>query len=108
MPVTLEMPQTGQLPQVKGPEMNERDWINDILSMEKSMTNGYNVGLNEMQNPKLHQDVQNILIDLHGEQYKLFDVMFAKGWYKMKTADAQEISQTATQFSNYKTQFPKL
>lgn len=107
MPTEIGVPQTGQLSQVKGPGMNDRDLINDILSYEKYLTGGYNTGLNEMQNPKLHQDVQNILNDVHGMQLQLFDLMFQKGWYKMKAADKQEISQAHTQFNNYKSQFPQ-
>ncbi|MBC8081186.1 MAG: spore coat protein, partial [Gorillibacterium sp.] len=38
---------TGE-PQAKGPEMNDRDRINDILNYVKYMTQGYNTGLNEL------------------------------------------------------------
>lgn len=106
MATQIAMPQTGQLPKVKGPQMNERDYVNDILAYEKYLSTGYTVGLNEMQNPKLHQDVHNILNDVHQGQSDLFNLMFQKGWYKMKAADQQEISQAYTQFSKYKTQFP--
>jgi spore coat protein CotF len=106
MATTIAMPQTGQLPTVKGPQMNDRDWINDIMSYEKYLTNGYNTGLNEAQNPQLHQTVQAILNDVHQSQVQLFDCMFQKGWYKMKAADQQEISQAYTQFTGYKSQFP--
>ncbi|WP_127587590.1 spore coat protein [Paenibacillus koleovorans] len=106
MATTIAMPQTGQLPQVKGPEMNDRDWLNDILSYEKYLTNGYNTGLNEAQNPQLHAVVKNILNDVHQTQSQLFDLMFQKGWYKMKAADQQEVTQAKTQFQGYKTQFP--
>jgi spore coat protein CotF len=107
MATEIAVKQSGQLPKVKGPEMNERDWINDVLSSVKQMTVGYTIGLNEMQNPKLHQDIQNILNDTHAMQLQLFDAMFQKGWYKMKAADQQEISQAHTQFSDYRTQFPQ-
>lgn len=106
MAVELAMPKSPNEPQVKGPEMNDRDFINDILTQEKYLTFGYNTGLNEMQNPQLHQTIQQILNDAHQSQLKLFDLMFQKGWYKMKTAEQQEISQAYTQFNNYKTQFP--
>lgn len=106
MVTEIAMKQSGQLPKVKGPEMNDRDLINDILAFQKYMTNGYNTGLNEMQNPKLHEDVQNILNDIHHNQWDAFNLMFQKGWYKMKAADPQELSSTHTQYSNYKSQFP--
>jgi spore coat protein CotF len=103
----IAMPQTGQLPQVKGPEMNDRDFLNDILSMEKYLANGYNTGLAEMQNPKLHQAVQQHLVNTHNNQWSAFNLMFQKGWYKMKAADTQEVSQAQQQFANYKSQFPQ-
>ncbi|WP_409341132.1 spore coat protein [Paenibacillus sp. MBLB4367] len=106
MAVELAMPKSANEPQVKGPEMNDRDFINDILSQAKYLTSGYNTGLNEMQNPQLHQTIQQILNDVHQTQMQLFDLMFQKGWYKMKAADQQEIAQAHTQFANYKTQFP--
>ncbi len=106
MPTQIAKPQTGNLPQVKGPEMNDRDFVNDMLSFEKYLTVGYTVGLNEMQNPKLHQQIQNILNDVHRSQFDLFNLMFENGWYKMNEADTQEIGKTHNQFSNYKTQFP--
>jgi spore coat protein CotF len=102
----IAMPQSGQLPQVKGPEMNDRDFINDILSMEKYLTNGYNTGLSEMQNPKLRQEVQQLLVQTHNNQWNAFNLMFNKGWYKMKAADSTEVSTTQQQFNNYKSQFP--
>ncbi|TCZ79463.1 spore coat protein [Paenibacillus albiflavus] len=106
MPTEIAMPQTGQLPQVKGPEFNDRDLINDILSYEKYLTSGFNTGLSEMQMPRLHQSIQDILIDVHKSQAALFDLMFQKGWYKMKAAEQTEIQQAHQQFNNYKTQFP--
>ncbi len=106
MTTKIAVSQTGQLPKEKGPELNDRDRINDILAFEKYLSNGYNVGLNEAQNPKLHKEVQNILISVHDAQYKLFNLMFEKGWYKMPAADKEEISNTHKQFSNYSTQFP--
>lgn len=106
MATEIAMPQSGQLPQVKGPEMNDRDFINDILSMEKYLANGYCTGLAEMQNPKLHQEVQQLLINTHNNQWAAFNLMFQKGWYKMKAADSAEVSQAKQQFANYKTQFP--
>lgn len=106
MNMTIAKPQTGQLPQVKGPEMNDRDQVNDIMAFQKYLSNGYNTGLSESQNPQLYQAVQQMLVNVHQSQHELFNVMFEKGWYKMKAADAQEIQQAHDQFTNYKSQFP--
>lgn len=103
---TIAMPKSPQEPQVKGPEMNDRDRVNDLLAMEKYLTSAYNTALNEMQNPKVHQTIQRILNDVHQIQFQVFDQMWQKGWYKIKASNPQEVQQAYQQFSNYKTQIP--
>jgi spore coat protein CotF len=105
-PTMIANPQSSDLPKVKGPEMNDRDWINDILAFEKYLTNGYNTALNEIQNPKLFETIKVTLNDIHDIQHDIFNKMFDKGWYKLLAADAEEIGKTHKQFSNYSSQFP--
>jgi spore coat protein CotF len=102
----IAKPSSGQLPKVKGPEMNDRDRVNDIMTQQKYLSHGYNVGLYETQHPELRKTISQILQDVHDCQHRLFNLMFEKGWYKMKMADAAEIAQVHQQFSNYRTQFP--
>lgn len=102
----LKNPQTGQLPQTKGPEMNERDFLNDILATEKYITDNYNIFSREASNQVLHQDTMQILNESHQAARNLFDMMFKKGWYKLTAASQQDIQQTAQQFQNYQTQEP--
>lgn len=104
---TIARPKPAGEPQVKGPQMSDRDHLNDILTLEKYLTSSYNTALNELQNPALHQTVQTILNDVHGQQFQMFNEMWENGWYKIKAANQQEISQTHQQFSNYRSQFPQ-
>jgi len=106
MATQIAVPQSGQLPEQKGPEMNDRDRINDLLTFEKYLSNGYNVGLHEAQNPKLHTQIQNNLLEVQTAGHKIFNLMFQKGWYKMIQADTAEVNKAHTQFTNYRTQFP--
>lgn len=105
-PNQIKNPQTGQLPQVKGAEMNERDFINDILATEKYLTDNFNVFCREASNQALHQKVAAILNETHQTSRELFNLMFKKGWYSLTAADQQELQQTAQQFQNYETQQP--
>jgi len=107
MAVELAMPKSASEEKVKGPEFNDQDRITDILTTEKHMTNKYSVGLNEMQNPMLRKVIQDILLDTQSAQFQIFDLMFQKGWYKMKVADQQEVQALKTQFTNYSTQIPQ-
>lgn len=106
---TLEvaMPKTNMLPKTKGPQMNDRDFVNDILAFEKYLMSNYSVALHEMQNPGLTQVVKQSFDTVLANQQKCFEAMFQHGWYKMKAADAQEIAQTHQQFTNYQTQIPQ-
>ncbi|MFD1425756.1 spore coat protein CotF [Kroppenstedtia sanguinis] len=100
--------QTGQtqLPQMKGPEMSDRDRINDILAMEKYMSDAYGVAVNEASNDALYQTQMSILTDIHQCQRDVFNLMHSKGWYQTDQANAQYVTQAAQKFTNYQTQFP--
>ncbi|MGA9173440.1 MAG: spore coat protein [Thermoactinomyces sp.] len=94
------------LPNVKGPQMNDRDFINDVLATEKYISYGYNSAVNEASNPQLFQSQMQLLNEIHQAQHQLFDLMHQKGWYKLEVAPAGKITQKAQQFANYRTQFP--
>jgi len=103
--VNIKNPQTGQLPKVKGPEMNDRDRLNDMLATEKYLTDNFNVFAREASYSELHQDVSQILNQTHQETRNLFTFMFNQGWYTLQAESAQQVAQAAQQFSNYQTQF---
>jgi spore coat protein CotF len=98
--------QSTGLPQVKGPEMNDRDFINDVLATEKYMAAGYNSAVNEASNETLYQMQLQLLNEVHQAQRDLFNLMHQKGWYKLDAADTNQVAQKAQQFVNYRTQFP--
>jgi spore coat protein CotF len=99
-------PQTGQLPQVKGPEMNDRDFLNDGLSTCKYITDSLNTAVREASYDRLHADLLQILNETHQSTREIFEVMFQNGWYKLEAAEQQKIDQAYKQFSNYSSQFP--
>ncbi|MCM3567704.1 spore coat protein [Neobacillus mesonae] len=101
-------PQTGQLPKVKGPEMNDRDFLNDGLSTCKYITDSLNVAVREASHDKLHADLLQILNETQQSCRDLFLAMFQNGWYKMEAEDQQKIDQAYQQFNNYSSQFPYL
>lgn len=70
----------------KTPQMNDRDFINDMLSTEKYLTSGYNVFLNEASHEKLYQDILQIFTETQNCQRELFNLMFKKGWYGFEAA----------------------
>lgn len=102
----IKAPNQGQLPQVKGPEFNDRDRINDLLSTEKYLTTGYNIGAFEANDDALREDLLAILNETHDFQRRLFKAMYNKGWYAMNPANASVVAKAVTDFNHYKTQLP--
>lgn len=90
----------------KTPEMNDRDFINDMLATEKYMTAGYNVFLDEASHESLYQSVLQIYTETQNCQRELFNLMFKKGWYSFDAADPQSLQQDYQQFQGYQNQFP--
>lgn len=97
--------QETQIP--KTPQMNDRDYLNDMLTTEKYLTTSYAYALNEMSHQSLYQEMLTIFTDTSNHQRDLFELMFKKGWYKLEAEDGQKLQQTHQQFSQYQQeQFP--
>ena len=102
----IKNPKPPNEPKVKGPDMNDRDRVNDILALEKYLTDSFNVSAREASHPQLHQDIMTVLTETHQCQFDLYQLMFRKGHYKLEAEDQAKLDQTYQQFSNYSTQFP--
>jgi len=105
-PNTIKNPKPPNEPQVKGPEMNDRDRVNDILALEKYLTDSFNISAREASHPILHQDIMTILNETHQCQYDMYLLMFRKGHYKLEAEEQNKLDQTHKQFTNYSSQFP--
>lgn len=99
-------PQSGQLPQVKGPQMNDRDFINDGLATCKYLTDSLNVAVREASHQQLYDDLLQILNETHQSAREMYNLMFQKGWYKLEAEEQQKLQQAYQQFSGYSSQFP--
>lgn len=99
----IQNPET-QIP--KTPQMNDRDFANDLLSMEKLLTDSYCTFLNEASNQGLYQDLLAIFTETQNEQRQLYNLMFKKGWYALEPAEQQKVQQSYQQFQGYTSQFP--
>lgn len=93
-------------PQTKGPQMNDRDFINDGLATCKYLTDSLNVAVREASHQQLHTDMLQLLTETHQSARELYDLMFQKGWYKLEAAEQQKLQQGYQQFSGYSSQFP--
>ncbi|MGE7183839.1 spore coat protein [Peribacillus sp. NPDC006672] len=98
--------QNPESPVAKTPQMNDRDFINDMLTTQKYFSNSYSVALNEMSNQALFQDIFSVSKENQEMQRELYNLMFEKGWYSLEKAQATSLGQSYQQFSGYKNQFP--
>ncbi|WP_048600278.1 spore coat protein [Rubeoparvulum massiliense] len=103
---TIANPKPPGEPQVKGPQMNDRDMVNDALSTVKYLTDSLNVMAREASHEALHQDIMTCLVETHQCQRDLFNLMFQEGWYKLEAEDQQKLDQAFQQFSGYTSQLP--
>ena len=90
----------------KTPEMNERDFINDLLTTEKYMTTSYTMALHEASHKGLYEDLMTIFTETQNSQRDLYNLMFQKGWYSIEAADQQKLQQSYQQFQGYTNQLP--
>lgn len=81
--------------------MQEKDMVNDILSMINSSLTGYANVIAQTANPELRQTIQQMRNSDENFQYSLFKVAEQKGYYKPAVlANQADIVQTRTQVSS--------
>ncbi|GBF32325.1 spore coat F-containing protein [Desulfocucumis palustris] len=102
----IKNPQSPLLSKTKGPEMNDRDMVNETLAGLKYITDNFNVFAREASHQALHNDVMGVLVESHGQTREVFNLMFRKGWYTLEPENSQKLQQTHQQFVNYQSQFP--
>lgn len=78
-------------------QMNDRDYINDVLETEKNMSVNMAIALNEASNEKLYEELEDIFEDIKERQRELYECMFRKGWYSLEKAEEQKITKTYNQ-----------
>ncbi len=74
-------------------EMNDRDYLNEILEIEKNMSVNFTTALNEVSNKKLYTSLFPLFKDIKGMQRELYNLIFKKGWYSLEKAEEQKIDE---------------
>lgn len=92
--------------QVKSPEMNDRDRLNDVLATEKYLATSLNTAVWEASHDQLHKTFLTILNETHQGARDIFNMMFQRGEYKLNAEQQQKLDQTKQQFEGYLSQLP--
>lgn len=78
--------------------MQDKDMVNDVLSMVKSSLTGYATIISETDNTQLRQSIQQIRNKCETGQYDLYKTASQKGFYKPAAqATQQEIQQVKSE-----------
>ncbi len=81
-------------------QFGDREMMEDALSSQKFVTEGYNTFANECSSPSVMSEMLNILNEEHMIQHELFDAMQKHGWYATEPAQQQKIEQCKQQFAS--------
>lgn len=87
-------------------QMNDRDYINQVLEIEKNMSVNLAIALNEASNEKLYDKLFKIFNEVKTAQRNLYNMMFKKGWYCLEKAEANKINEKYTEMNTKLQELP--
>ena len=79
--------------------MNDKDYINKLLSCLKEITKNYAVALTEASNETLYNKYKDMFLRYIDMQRKVFELMFRKGWYELEQVDNNKLKEKYNLFS---------
>lgn len=76
-----------------GTQLNEKDYMNSLLTCLKEMEKNYAIVLTEASNETLYQKYKEMFDVYASLQREVYELMFRKGWYTLEQAAEQKINQ---------------
>jgi len=94
--------QTGQQSQQAGQGMQftDRDILQVCLNESKYLASSLNTYIQEASSEQLRRDYMTVLGDVYSQGKQVFDYMQQKGYYNVKNATPQDVSQAQNKFNN--------
>ncbi len=81
-------------------ELNDRDYLNDILMNEKSILTNTTIALTEASNDSLKKEILNIFNIVETLQRKTYELAWNNGWYTLESAEKTKINQKKKELQN--------
>ena len=75
-----------------GISLNDKDYLNSLLSSLKEMSKNYTLGLTEASNEVLYNEYKLMFNDYISMQRDVYELMFRKGWYVLEKSDSNKIN----------------
>ena len=87
-----------KVPVEGGIELNDKDYINSVLSTLKELVKNYAVSLTEASNSSLYNDYYDMFNEISNIQREVYNLMFKKGWYELEEAKDNKIEEKLNTF----------
>lgn len=81
-------------------ELNDCDYLNEILTCEKNMSVNLTYALNEASNSKLFEEIFTIFKDVKTAQRDAYNMTFKNGWYSLEKEIPLKINEKVNELSN--------
>jgi len=84
----------------QGMQISDKDILQVCLNESKHMAAALNIYIQEATSEQLRRDYMTVLGDIYSQEKQIFDYMQQKGFYNVKNATPQDISQAQSKFSS--------
>lgn len=74
-------------------DLNDRDYLNDILYNEKTILTSTATALTEASNDKLKKDIMKFFETVEQLQRETYELAWNNGWYVLEEAEKTKINQ---------------
>lgn len=88
-------------------EMNDENYLNDLLETIKNMSNNLSIACNEASNETLFAKLKTMLDDIKSLQRELYELSFYLGWYKLEKIETTKIKEKEKELSQKLSQITK-
>ena len=76
-----------------GTILNDKDYLNSVLSLLKDMEKNYATVLTEASNEYLFGKYENMFNDIKNLQRDVYELAFKNGWYSLEKAEDTKITE---------------
>ena len=76
----------------KGTSINDKDYMNSLLSSLKEMVKNYATSLTEVSNETLYKEFKTMFDEYSSLQREVYETMFRKGWYSIEKVEQQKLN----------------
>lgn len=77
----------------KGLSLNDKDYIEGVLTVCKDLEKNLTVAMTEASNEKLYQTIFDMFTDIAELQRETYELWFKKGWFVVEEEEKQKINK---------------